>query len=190
MAPWCGHCQKIKPEWDQLQREYADHDSIIVAEFDCTTDSGKSFCKNLDVKGFPTFMYGYPTALQIYRGKRDYGSLKAHIQLELDFPCRPDCFDRCTAKQKMLLDKYMKMDDDELEDKIDEAYGALFDAEEEFEIDIQELNESRRKLKENLDATLKALKEEIDWMREIRSSRPIGGSKNSNKQDLSSSEEL
>jgi thiol-disulfide isomerase/thioredoxin len=184
MAPWCGHCKKMKPQWDRLQEEYQDHKTVVVAEFDCTTDSGKDFCKDRDIKGFPTLKTGDPTKMELYRGDRDYGSLKAHIQLELDFPCNPDRIDLCTARQKALLEEFMKLDDDELEDKIDEAYGELYNIEEDFEMRTKMLKKERRKLKKKMDETVLPLKTQIDWIREIKSSRNVGVRQDGSKEEL------
>lgn len=42
-APWCGHCKKMKPDWDKLMNEYENHESVLVGEVDCTA-AGKSLC--------------------------------------------------------------------------------------------------------------------------------------------------
>mmetsp|Transcript_17261 Transcript_17261/g.41941 ORF Transcript_17261/g.41941 Transcript_17261/m.41941 type:complete len:181 (+) Transcript_17261:766-1308(+) len=178
MAPWCGHCKKIKPEWDRLQSEYANHDSIFIAEFDCTTSSGEPFCKDLNIKGFPTFMSGSPDNMKLYGGKRDYGSLKSHIQLELNFPCRPEKLDLCTSKQKELLHEFMQLGDNELDEKIDEAFGALIDVEEEFDEQKKELDQARMKLRRDYDETMKTLKEQVDWMQKM-----LGSNKEESKKD-------
>ena len=34
-APWCGHCKKMKPDWDKLMEEYKDNEKVVVAEVDC-----------------------------------------------------------------------------------------------------------------------------------------------------------
>ena len=62
-APWCGHCKKLKPEWDKLKL-----DNVHIAEVDCTQED----CKPYGVKGYPTIKYGDPDDLQDYKGARDY----------------------------------------------------------------------------------------------------------------------
>ena len=31
-APWCGHCKKMKPDWDKLMEAYAGSATELVAE--------------------------------------------------------------------------------------------------------------------------------------------------------------
>ena len=38
-APWCGHCKKLKPDWDKL----SDAVNVMVAEVDCTKE--QSLCQ-------------------------------------------------------------------------------------------------------------------------------------------------
>ena len=52
-APWCGHCKKIKPDWDALGDVYEDSKTVVIADVDCTA-AGKSLCEKFGVKGYPT----------------------------------------------------------------------------------------------------------------------------------------
>lgn len=54
-APWCGHCKKAKPEYQNAAAEFADDKKIAFAAMDCTTN--RNTCQDLDVKGYPTFYY-------------------------------------------------------------------------------------------------------------------------------------
>lgn len=42
-----------------LGQAYAGHESILVAEVDCTSTSGKSLCDEEGVEGFPTLRPGW-----------------------------------------------------------------------------------------------------------------------------------
>jgi len=54
-APWCGHCKKAKPEYNEAADEYKDNAKVEYAAVDCTLYRG--VCSAHDIGGFPTFKY-------------------------------------------------------------------------------------------------------------------------------------
>jgi hypothetical protein len=64
----------MKPDWDKLMKKFEKDDALLVADVDCTAD-GQSLCSKHRVRGYPTVMYGSPTAMQKYMGGRDFESL-------------------------------------------------------------------------------------------------------------------
>lgn len=56
-APWCGHCKKLAPTWDELAAKFAAVDSVVIAKMDSTANEVD--VEGLDVKGFPT-LYFFP----------------------------------------------------------------------------------------------------------------------------------
>jgi len=61
-APWCGHCKRLAPVWDELADKVTKEgkDGVVnIAKVDCTAD-GKAACKDNGVKGFPTIKLLYP----------------------------------------------------------------------------------------------------------------------------------
>jgi len=55
-APWCGHCKKLEPIWDELGTELASIKNLVIAKMDSTANEVES----VEVSGFPTIKY-YPS---------------------------------------------------------------------------------------------------------------------------------
>lgn len=51
-APWCGHCQNLKPAYEKAAKSLAG--LAKVAAIDCDDESNKPFCGQMGIQGFPT----------------------------------------------------------------------------------------------------------------------------------------
>jgi len=80
-APWCGHCQRLKPTWDQLMKDInADNTiPITIMKVDCTQNT--KLCSDQGVMGYPTLkLYLEDEEEPVrYKGGRDVSSLKKFI---------------------------------------------------------------------------------------------------------------
>ncbi|QRV87587.1 prolyl 4-hydroxylase, beta polypeptide [Ceratobasidium sp. AG-Ba] len=81
-APWCGHCKRLKPIWENLAELYKDQkDKLTVLKMDATTnDLPKS--AGFKISGFPTLKFkpaGSKTFID-YEGDRSLESLIEFIQ--------------------------------------------------------------------------------------------------------------
>ncbi|KAF8249561.1 disulfide isomerase [Wilcoxina mikolae CBS 423.85] len=79
-APWCGHCKKLAPIWEQLADSYASQkNKITIAAVNA--DDHKSLGTRFGVQGFPTLKYfdGKSATPIDYDSKRDLDSLQAFI---------------------------------------------------------------------------------------------------------------
>lgn len=54
-APWCGHCQSLKPTWEQTAQ--ALQGIVNVAAVDC--DQHQAIAQQYGVQGFPTIKFLY-----------------------------------------------------------------------------------------------------------------------------------
>ena len=110
-APWCGHCKRMKPAWDSLMSDFADSESVLVADVDCIED-GKALCEKVGVKGFPTIKYGDPDDLQDYTGSRDHPELHAFTE-GLQPGCVVETLENCSDEHKKILEelKQKKIED-------------------------------------------------------------------------------
>lgn len=81
-APWCGHCQKLAPLWEQLSQSFQSDDTVSIAKVDCT--QYRSVCNNFDVKGYPTLLWIEDgKKVDKYQGERTHEDLKAYVSNRL-----------------------------------------------------------------------------------------------------------
>ncbi|BES91418.1 unnamed protein product [Nesidiocoris tenuis] len=71
-APWCGHCKKLKPEFDLAADLLRDNDPPVqLAKVDCT-EGGKETCSKFGVSGYPTLkIFSKGVVSKDYSGPRD-----------------------------------------------------------------------------------------------------------------------
>lgn len=75
-APWCGHCKKLTPTWEELAKWAFDtyEKKVTVAKLDCTKNAAT--CQEHDVSGYPTLKAYLGNTVIPYKGNRDLSSLK------------------------------------------------------------------------------------------------------------------
>ncbi|EDW51425.1 thioredoxin domain-containing protein 5 homolog [Drosophila sechellia] len=81
-APWCGHCQKLQPTWEQLATETHQAQSFVkIAKVDCTAPENKQVCIDQQVEGYPTlFLYKNGQRQNEYEGSRSLPELQAYLK--------------------------------------------------------------------------------------------------------------
>jgi len=75
-APWCGHCKRLAPTWEELAQSVSPN--VNIAKVDCTLH--KSLCTDKHgVRGFPTLLF-FPTGQKTnglkYQGQRAINDFK------------------------------------------------------------------------------------------------------------------
>lgn len=85
-APWCGHCKRLAPTWEELAIKYQDNSGVTIGHVDCTADdnANRELCSTHGVNGFPTLnIYKDGEKAEEYSGKRDMADLIAFIEKHL-----------------------------------------------------------------------------------------------------------
>jgi protein disulfide isomerase family A protein 3 len=78
-APWCGHCKRLAPTWDELAEKANDEDlGFKVAKVDCTVE--KATCGKFGIRGYPTLHFFKDGVQQgdRYGGARTIDALSTH----------------------------------------------------------------------------------------------------------------
>ncbi|PHH49666.1 putative protein disulfide-isomerase [Ceratocystis fimbriata CBS 114723] len=78
-APWCGHCQNLKPAYEKAAQNLAG--LANVAAINCDEDVNKGLCSSMGIQGFPTLKIVRPgkkrgrPIIEDYRGERSAGGI-------------------------------------------------------------------------------------------------------------------
>jgi len=65
-APWCGHCKKLAPTWEQLATQLKG--KVHVGKVDCTVES--NLARQFGIRGFPTLKMIAEGDLREFKGER------------------------------------------------------------------------------------------------------------------------
>merc|ERR1719359_2601502 len=144
----------MKPAWDKLMKKYADHESTLVADVDCTT-GGKALCDRVGVRGYPTIKHGDPNNLEDYKGGRDFAALEKFAK-GLKPVCSPAKMDLCEPEMKEKILELQKLSADDLDKQIKEKEAEIEKAEKFFTDEVDKLQKQYQKLQEDKEATVNA----------------------------------
>ena len=76
-APWCGHCKRLAPAWDDFASQHGD--AINVAVIDCDQNELSGICTMFDVGGYPTILMLKDRHFYKYKGERTVEAFKAFV---------------------------------------------------------------------------------------------------------------
>jgi thioredoxin domain-containing protein 5 len=72
-APWCGHCKRLAPTWDELATNAKG--SFNVAKVDCTVETGSC----TDIRGYPTIKLFHNGQVIPYNGPRTIDAFASFV---------------------------------------------------------------------------------------------------------------
>ncbi|RZF44763.1 hypothetical protein LSTR_LSTR000715 [Laodelphax striatellus] len=83
-APWCGHCKKLKPEYEKAASDVVGEDPpITFAKVDCT-EGGKESCTKFGVSGYPTLkIFKNGEVSKEYNGPRDAAGIVKYMKAQV-----------------------------------------------------------------------------------------------------------
>jgi len=146
----------MKPDWDTLETEYKDSQSVLIADVDCTA-GGEPLCKKHGVSGYPTIKTFAPHSDEgdAYEGGRDLAAMRTHAE-SLGPSCGLDNKDLCSADDLAKLEKYAAMSPERRSAKLTKLKNAIAKKEHEHE----KLQKSLSARYEASNSRLEKLKEE------------------------------
>lgn len=79
-APWCGHCKKLAPIWDELGEKFKDREDVVIAKMDSTANE----VETVKIQSFPTLKYFPKDSEEIvdYKGGRTLEDLVKFVESE------------------------------------------------------------------------------------------------------------
>jgi len=146
----------MKPDWDKLMTAFKDHASTLVADVDCTA-GGKALCDSVGVRGYPTIKHGDPSALEDYKGGRDFAALEKFAK-GLKPVCSPAKIELCEPEMKAKIEEFQKMAPADLEAAIKAKDEEVAAAEKFFTDEVDKLQKTYQKLQTDKEEKIEAIK--------------------------------
>jgi len=163
-APWCGHCKAMAADWEKLGKDWDGHDTALIGEVDCTDDENDPLCEKFNVDGFPTLMWGDPSAADQYDGGRDYDSLSEFAKENISKPiCSLARMEVCTDEEKKIFAEIEALSDDDISKKAQDLSDAAKAEEKKFDKAVEEIQNQYDELVKANQAALAKLKVESNY---------------------------
>jgi len=83
-APWCGHCKRLKPEFEKSAGDLLANDPpVSLVKVDCT-EAGKDTCGRFEVRGYPTLkIFRNGELSSDYNGPREAAGITKYMKSQV-----------------------------------------------------------------------------------------------------------
>jgi len=139
----------MKPDWDKLGQAYANDDTVLIVDVDCTAD-GQGTCQKMGVKGYPTIKYfvGGDKKGKDYQGGRDFNSLKSFTEKNINKPnCNVVSKKGCKENEITFIEKNADKSVDELKQELAAKADELAELKKERKAAEKEFKEKEKEFK-------------------------------------------
>mmetsp|Transcript_36191 Transcript_36191/g.35139 ORF Transcript_36191/g.35139 Transcript_36191/m.35139 type:complete len:201 (+) Transcript_36191:160-762(+) len=79
-APWCPHCKKFVPVWEQYA--FDNYKELNFGRVDCTDPENADLCESFDVEGYPSLLLLINNKTYDFKGSRRREELERFINQE------------------------------------------------------------------------------------------------------------
>lgn len=157
----------MKPAYDKLGSEFADHPLVVIGDVDCTEH--RELCGEHNIEGFPTIRYFLGGEQDDYEGGRSFDDMKQFVEANLlDPPCDSSNKEACSAEQLPLLEAAMALSAEERAEKIADATARIKAAEKAHEDLLESLQAQYEKSKEDTEKMVTEIKGEMKWWKKVK----------------------
>jgi len=78
-APWCGHCKRLAPVWDEFASATAG-EGVVVLSVDASGVGAKALNEKFNIKGFPTILFFNDAKVHEYTGARTLEAFREYVK--------------------------------------------------------------------------------------------------------------
>ncbi|XP_078155646.1 UDP-N-acetylglucosamine transferase subunit alg14-like isoform X2 [Carex rostrata] len=85
-APWCGHCQRLAPEYEKAASILASNNPpVVLAKVDANEEKSRELASKYDVSGFPTLkiIKNQGASVQEYKGPREAEGIVKYLKKQV-----------------------------------------------------------------------------------------------------------
>ncbi|XP_066339625.1 protein disulfide-isomerase-like [Miscanthus floridulus] len=85
-APWCGHCKKLAPEYENAAKALSKHDPpIVLAKVDANEEKNRPLATKYEIQGFPTLKIfrNQGKNIQEYKGPREADGIVDYLKKQV-----------------------------------------------------------------------------------------------------------